>query len=152
MQIRSLAAGLIALLAFSAVDSARAQGSSSDVTFEVPLNVTRLHPAITNLKVGCSITSRGLRANSSGTTTLGSRTAETIVAVTGGSVVQTVLVVFPLTAQDFNNDASGRTADYDCRLLLQEPGGRSQWVEFRHVGYQYTLTPEPPKLSGTFVW
>lgn len=152
MQARSIAAGLIAALAFSAFGSARAQGSSSDVTFEVPLNLTRLHPAITSLKVSCTISSMGINRLSTGTGGTPSRTAETVVAITGGNAVQTVQVVIPLTDQDFDNNASGKAANYSCKLLLQEPNGRSGWVEFRHAQPQYTLTPLPPTLSGSFVW
>lgn len=152
MQARSITAGLIASLALSTAGSAHAQGSSSDVTFEMPLNVTRLHPAITSLKVSCTISSMALSRSGPGTAGTANRTAETVIAATGGSIVQTVQVVVPLIDSDFNNNPSGQQATYKCMLLMQEPGGRSSWAEFRNINPTYALTPTPTTISGAFVW
>lgn len=152
MNSRFIAAGVAATLAVLAVGFARAQSTSSDVTFEIPLNLTRIHPAVTSFKVSCTITSMGLRQYTTGSVTSRSRSGETIVAVTAGSIVQTIQVVVPLVDQDFSNNASGKPADYDCRLFFHDPGGRSTWLELRHADPLKALTPTPQPLRGSFVW
>ena len=59
MQTRVLVAAVVVFISLLPVSGA-AQSPAGEVTFEVPLNLTRLEPDITKVRVTCSITSRAI--------------------------------------------------------------------------------------------
>src|SRR5438128_2458538 len=87
-----------------------------DVTFQMPLNLTRIGIAITKVKVVCQVMSDALPFYSIAGVTGTIRMAEamTELAVSGAQVVTTATVVVPVTTLDTSN---GKTsASYKCYL------------------------------------
>lgn len=152
MLIRYVIAALLSCISILATGTSSAQPVSADVTFEVPLNLTRVHGSITNVKIACKIDSQAFsRLFSSGD--LGRiQTAETVIPVNQGSVVQIAQVVFPLTDADFENTASGRHATYECKLFAKTASGQWVWFLPANLDPVRAMTPVPVDITGAFVW
>jgi hypothetical protein len=120
---------------------ALAQSASADVTFEVPLNLTSLPSQITKVAVMCRLTSSALMSR-------GSRVGQSEVAVAQGAVVTTVQVVVPILSRDLIS-ASGKSADYECKLLGFEAASQN-WID---LGASSSLVlPQPAPITGSFWW
>jgi hypothetical protein len=123
-----------------------------DVTFQVPVNVTRLATAVTKIRVLCQITSQAIRGatTSSGTPTdTVSGTLE--LPVSAGQVVSPATVVVPVTSLDTSN---GRTsASYKC-ILQGTTTTDPRWYEFFDSGSAgaFRVSPTPDPITGTFTW
>ncbi|HET8692036.1 MAG TPA: hypothetical protein VFM30_07895 [Steroidobacteraceae bacterium] len=142
---------LVALLtSLTALAASAQQAPPADVTFTVPLDLTRLHADVTRVRVTCTITSAvfGPRTGTAGPR--GSAEA----AVVQNAVVQTLQVTVPLAQSDFSANASGKTANYSC-VLEGNRANQSAWLPFgARTAYDdaAVLTPPPSPLTGTFVW
>src|SRR5947208_3578741 len=71
-----------------------------DVTFQVPLNLTRIPTDITSVQVECVIRSDALPALDVTGTDRSSQGLSVQLAVTGGQVVTTASLVVPITTLD----------------------------------------------------
>lgn len=151
-----------------AVPAGAQQAPNADVTFVVPLNLTRLVPELTRVRVNCGIESMVLAGNvrpgppadptglSPGMRTIGT----TEVAVVQGSVAQTVQVTVPVAQSDFVASAgapSGRVAQYECAIVGYSASlqGWSRFVAGNPTGTgrsTFWLTPMPAIITGQFVW
>lgn len=134
------------LLAMTATGVAQ----SSDVTFQVPLNLTRLSADLTKVAVYCEITSNALPIVAA----LGTGRAQKQVELTpsAGQLVQTVSVVVPITTLDTSN---GKTAaDYKCTLsgFSQSLQRWSPFGDSQSLAVQFRLSPAPPAMTGNFTW
>jgi hypothetical protein len=148
MQACRAIAALISSLAVLAANLAGAQQSPADVTFEMPLDLTRIPAEITSVKVSCRVMSDFFsRTSGSASTNYTTRIAEAVAPVSGGSVVQTIQVILPLTDQDFANNASGKQARYICSLHAYLES-LQRWQSFSAS----QLTPPATQLQGYFVW
>ena len=154
---------IAALLTGSSIlaGTASAQTGSADVTLEMPLNLTRIHDSIPDVKIICKIQSQAFnrRPSPGGAGWLHSgdsertRIAESIFAVTQNSVAQNAEVVFPLTDADFRDNASGKQATYECRLFARSiSGGWREFLAAHHGDPVHSMTPVPVPVTGAFVW
>jgi len=116
-----------------------------DVTFQVPLNLTRIPTDITSVQVSCIITSNALPA-------LTSQGSSAQLAVTGGQVVTTATVVVPVTTLDTSNGKTSAT--YSCSLQAPSSGTMKFPVNLSTAtpGSPYYLSPLPAAITGTFTW
>lgn len=146
---RNMQVALICCVAVLYTGKATAQTTPPNVTFEVPLNLTRLHNEIEKVSVRCSITSNALNGHRV-------RHVESEVPVSQGAVTQIVQVTVNLTDQDFlsHMNPSGQTASHSCELWAFNAAS-SRWGKFRSgssTSDAFALTPAPTALSGSFVW
>ena len=135
-----------------------------DVTFEVPLNLTRLAPDITRVAVWCSISTSAL-ANPRiirGQVAANQLSAQVEEPVANGRVVKTVRVTVAVPRGTLRADATGQSADYKCTLSgysVGIPGRTSQgwaagWDRFdeKQDKASFRLTPTPADITGNFTW
>ena len=142
----------VPLLAMLLSSTSYGQGTpGADVTFQVPVNLTRLPAGVSRVKVWCRIEPGDSR------TTFASFVGETELLVVQGSANQTVAVLVPVPAQAVSS-ASGETVSYRCGLqglfaVVRTVGGVAvdEWHEFSSTGDR-RLTPTPVNLTGYFVW
>jgi len=132
-----------------------------DVTFEVPLNLTRLAPDITNVMVTCGITSdafpmRKLR----GVAVKQPQGAQVELPVSAGQLVTTARVVVPITADKFmdpvtmiRQDPTGKPADYQCDIMgFSTKVGVWQPFDQKAPVASLQVSPSPVPITGTFTW
>ncbi len=133
-----------------------------DVTFEVPLNLTRLAPDITKVMVTCSITTDAfpMRKDRHGVWVKLPRGANVELPVSAGQLVTTARVVIPVTVNSFMDpltampkDPTGKSADYQCDIM----GFSTKvgvWQPFDQKGPVASLqvSPSPVPITGTFPW
>lgn len=144
---------VLSCLAVFCAGDAGAQAAPPNVTFEVPLNLTKLPSQIQKVRLLCSIASSALQPGSDG---LRRRYGELEIPVSQGAVAQTVQVVVTLTDQDLGNNPSGQPASYTCELAGFSTTVARGWATF-HGSTQndplFFLAPAPPSsLTGSFVW
>jgi len=123
---------------------------SSDVTFQVPVNVTRLSSDITKVEVFCEITSSALPALA-GQGSAGKARSQVDLTPSAGQVVQTVAVVVPIPSLD---TSGGKTsATYQCTFTGFSQS-RQQWARFDAAATvaAFRLSPTPADLTGSFTW
>jgi hypothetical protein len=138
-----------------------AEGKSipGDVTFEVPLNLTKLWGEITKVAVWCTISSDVL---------LGTRDkklgAQLELPVSSGQVVTTARVVVPVPSTAFTDPTmtitsgpTGQPASYQCSLsgfsmLPTDYGGGWNLFNAESKNPAFHLTPTPSAITGSFVW
>ena len=127
--------------------TATASAGPYDVTFQVPLNLTRLAMGVVRVRVTCVVNSTALPG--------GGAIGNVDFAVSGGQVITTGTVVVPVTSLDTSN---GKTsANYRCVLQAFETTAGVSRID---VGSDFTndptsqffLSPVPMPLSGTFTW
>ncbi len=158
MQSRFISAILAGFAALGLTSHAAAQQGPVDVTFAVPLNLTRLDSGIPKVRVNCRLSSsaiiESINVPGSRPTT---RDVSVEIPVSQGSVVQTVQLLITLVPQELNNP-SGRSATYECVLQAYDPATH-RWNEFaddasgtHRFATGPVLTPAPQTLSGQFVW
>lgn len=141
-----------------------AQSIPGDVTFEVPLNLTRVAPDISKVLVTCTITSDAIAVRTrKGAAIRPQLGAQVELAVSAGQMVTTARVVVPVTADRFTDektgnysDPSGKTANYHCELTgfstKRTTGGGWNLFTDNNTNTSFRLSPTPPSLSGNFVW
>lgn len=126
-----------------------AQVPGGDVTFKVPLNLTKLSTDIAKVRVSCRLQSTVLTTiNAEGQQT-NSMSVTTEIPVSNGQVVTTATVV--LSNFSLTNPA-GATASYQCSLMGFDRTGNGSNFSESHPDPKYRLTPAPAPLAGTFMW
>jgi hypothetical protein len=127
-----------------------AQTPAGDVTFKVPVNLTRLSLDITKVRVDCRLQSNAiLFVDPQGQETHSMR-VQTDIPVTGGQLVTTATVVF----SNFSLlNPSGVSASYECDLLGYS-ATQATWSPFSASAPvpAFRLTSTPAPIPGTFVW
>ncbi len=164
MQIRSMIATIVGGVALAG--AAAAQTMPGDVTFEVPINLTRLAADITQIDVTCSIASDAIVATRvvRGATNAGKLAGHVVLPVTNGRVVTTANVVVKV-APGALQDPYGKyaTATYDCMLTgysasiraVRTGGGvPAGWDIFDQNSAKpsFRVSPTPQRLTGSFTW
>lgn len=160
MHVRTTPATFLCSLAILTTAPAAAQSTPADVTFEMPLNLTRLASQFTKISVRCDIHSVGITGADLGALSGGvkhggmpGRTGETQISPSRGQVVQTVRVVVPFAEADLD-DPSGKAASYECRLFAFDQS-LQYWLDLwdsKNTTVNAQLTPNPTPITGTFVW
>jgi hypothetical protein len=145
-----------------------AEGKSipGDVTFEVPVNLTRLAGDIRTVEVSCRISSDAimLTRTINGTTIKEKLAARLELPVAAGQLVTTARVVVPVPTNAFTDPTyavtsgpSGQTANYQCGLMgfsaLPTTNGGG-WSRFTadNPNESFRLSPTPLPITGSFVW
>lgn len=144
------------LLFSQAVESQTVPG---DVTFDVPLNLTRLWGEITKVAVFCKISSDAL---------VGTRNkqlqAQLELPVAAGQLVTTARVVVSVPSTAFTDPTmaitgspTGKPASYQCSLsgfsmLPASNGGGWNTFSAESTNMAFRLTPTPSAIAGSFVW
>ncbi len=128
-----------------------------DITFEVPLNLTRLQPDITKVNVICTIESDAFAARTiKGTATRPQIGGQVELPVSAGQIVTTARVIVPVTMTQFQyQDPAGKTANYHCELSgfsTKATGGGWQPFTDTSTNTSFRISPTPASLTGTFVW
>jgi hypothetical protein len=168
MTVLNTRALAILCLATLAAGRATAQQEPADVTFAVPINLTRLPSDLTKIAVTCELTSTAFKGKAHASTH--SRTGEVEIQASpaAGSqgpvfpreIIQTVQVTVPVTASDLDNP-SGKQATYSCRLKGYDQS-RNRWQDLHYTSNSpavlngpdaiFVLTPKPTPITGSFVW
>jgi len=135
----TLLASLVAATAF-------AQSTSGDVTFEVPVNLSRLHPDISTLAVECTAADRP-DVSQNKDTPRGRREFN----VTNGLGSDTLMVTVPTASRGWR---LGTVVYYECRLrgLNRRSGEWREFAEKDKVGSPFLVTPTPAPIKGEFTW
>lgn len=126
-----------------------AQAPGGEVTFKVPLNLTKLSTDIAKVRVSCRLQSTALVAVNSSGQQAHDMVVGIDVPVSNGQVVTTATVVF----SNFTlTNPGGATATYQCTLMgLDNTGSGSNFSE-TNPDPKFRLTPTPAPLTGTFAW
>ena len=147
--VSRLSIAILAGCLVAAQDLVVAQAPGGDVTFKVPLNLTKLSADITKVRVSCKLQSTVLTTiNAEGQQT-NSMSGITEVPVSNGQVVTTATVV--LFNYTLANPA-GATASYQCSLMGFDRTGNGSTFSESHPDPKYRLTPAPAPQTGTFAW
>lgn len=126
-----------------------AEGKSipGDVTFEVPLNLTRLSPYISMVAVTCKF-GRDITYDRE------TQTNRVELPVAAGQVVTTVSVV--VAAPTTTIFKPGEKLEYECALtaLSSEPRAGSGWQPFdpKAMGESLHVSPTPLPIKDSFTW
>lgn len=153
MQVRIRFAAALACLLLPA--PAFPQTIPGDVTFEFPVNLTRLPPEITKVQIGCSIASDAF-----GTRTIRGMTRPNThgkvieVPVSAGRVVMTARIVVGVPLGSYA-DPTGKSANYECYVMgfsSARTGGGWNTFAADHANPAFRVSPTPQNLTGTFVW
>ncbi len=155
MQIRATVGVLVSCVSML-FGEVSAQTVPGDVTFEVPINLTRLSSYISKVAVTCQFGTRidpniGTIGTTSGSTGVLYKMVE--LPVLAGQAVTTahVVVTVPSTP-DFK---PGQSLMYQCALtaLSSEPGVGGSWQPFDpKYGTSFNVAPTPLPITGTFIW
>jgi hypothetical protein len=129
------------------------------VTFEVPMNLTRMAPDITKVMVTCTITSDAIKPTltSKGMPT-GPRQLATQAEfpVSTGRLVTTARVVVSVSSDKLEaGDPTGKAANYECTVLgfSSNPKGEG-WNSFadNQPNSSFRLAPTPSPIKGSLIW
>ena len=156
MKFRVLRAAWTGIAAIACAAPAAAQQSPVEVTFELPLNLTRLPTGIPKVKVSCDLSSQAIMDSIANPVTRShTRTVELEIPVSQGQVIQIAQLVISLDPQELD-DPSGKQANYNCMLRAFDPNLQA-WLLFSgSSGSARTttviLTPAPAPITGAFVW
>ncbi|MGH8250227.1 MAG: hypothetical protein ACREVI_05945 [Steroidobacteraceae bacterium] len=153
MSTRTTSTALICLAAVFAGGPATAQQDPADVTFNVPVNLTRLPSALTKIKVTCELHSNAIIQHPASVLPAYRRDAQSEVPIVQGEVAETVQVVIPLTSRDLDNP-SGKQAFYNCLLFAyrQSDNFWQNLTTATSLSAPFILTPQPQRITGSFVW
>lgn len=155
MQTRVTVAVFFLCLAMS-FGEVSAQPIPGDVTFEVPVNLTRLSSYVSKVAVTCQFGSTihpdiGTVGTTSSAKGVLYKRVE--LPVSAGQVVTTVPVVVTVpSTPDFK---PGQSLMYQCALTAfsSEPGVGSGWKPFDPKnGTSFNVSPTPLPITGKFVW
>lgn len=163
MRVRIQAALLMSVLMLPGV--APAQTIPGDVTFEVPLNLTRLASEITQIDVTCYITGDGIpnpRTGSMGAPREGRIGGNVVLDVVRGRLVTTANVVVPVQTTDYQV-LTGKTANYQCMITAYSAGIRELrgsegypagwgYLDANSTNPAFRFSPTPQPITGSFVW
>jgi hypothetical protein len=152
MQIRVTIAVLLScvLIFFGEISAQEKPGDTKtipgDVTFELPLKLTRLSPYLSKVAVKCTF---GLRGE------LGRGLSNQVeIPVSAGQIDGTVRVVIAVPATP--SFKPGQTLHYECALsaLSSEPNAGSGWQSLgtKTMVDSLRVTPSPLPITGTFTW
>ena len=149
----------LAIVMFFLPGVLQAQTIPGDVTFEVPLNLTRLWGEITKVDVTCVIKSDAL---------VGTRykkiAGHVEFPVAAGQLVTTARVVVAVAPTAFTDPTGaitgspiGQPAYYQCSLTgfdMLPPTNGGGWNVFDAASTNpaFRLTPTPSAITGKFVW
>jgi|SoiMethySBSTD1v2_1073268.scaffolds.fasta_scaffold4509873_1 hypothetical protein len=145
ISIIAVAALWLSLIAVSG--DATAQTVPGDVTFEVPVNLTRLSSYVSKVAVTCKFgmdltVDREVYSN------------RVEFPVSAGQVVTTAYVVIPAPSSGLLKP--GQKLNYECNLtaLTSEPGAGSSWQPFdpKSMGDSLHISPTPLPIKSTFTW
>ena len=142
---RRFACAMLSTICWFAMTAA-AMAGPYDVTFKVPVNLTRLATTLTQVRVTCAVTSPAIS-----TPTAGTATGSVDFPVSAGQVVTTATVLVPVTSIDTSN---GRTsASYRCTITGKIPGVLT-WESFwdGSAREEFRLSPTLNPITGTFTW
>lgn len=136
-----------------------AQSIPGDVTFDLPLNLTKLWGEITKVAVWCKISSEAL---------VGTRdkqlNTQLELPVAAGQLVTTAHVVVSVPTTAFTDPTgaitgspTGKPATYQCSLsgfsmLPTTKGGGWNPFSADSTNPAFRLTPTPSPITGSFVW
>ena len=136
----------------AAPDVAVAQVPGGDVTLKVPMNLTKLSTELAKVRVSCQVDSTALRYDEQGRTTTTIFADSGYIPVSNGQVITTASIVF--SKFSLMNNPAGVTATYSCSLdAVDRAGLEGLLTTTRPQIYpQFTLTPTPAVLRGTFTW
>lgn len=152
MQIKATV-GTLLLCVSMLLGEVSAQTIPGDVTFEVPINLTRLSPYLSKVAVTCMFGTTidpNLGTTSSGKDTLSNRVE---LPVSAGQVVTTARVVIAVPATPQYKPR--QVLNYQCALsaLSSEPGVGSGWQPFDPKnGTSFNVSPTPLPIKSTFTW
>lgn len=145
-------------------DLAFAQTTPDDITFEVPLNLTRLASDITQIDVTCSILSDAIGTTRviRGVAQQGKLVGHLALNVSQGRLVTTANVVVPVPAGSLLQTKSA-SATYECVLTGYSSGTRKPkstagwpagWDFFaeKHANPSFQFSPTPTPITGSFEW
>ena len=153
MQIRATIGGLL-LCVSMLFGEVSAQTIPGDVTFEVPINLTRLSPYLSKMAVTCTFgptIDPNIGTTSSGMDVLSNRVE---LPVSAGQVVTTARVVIAVpTTPPYK---PGQVLNYQCTLsaLSSDPKAGSGWqpLDQKAAVASLQVSPTPFPIKGTFTW
>lgn len=145
---------LIPVIAFT-------QSSANTLTFDVPLNLTRLDPLISQVDVTCRVTIASLDRSLRGPNP-GQIGGHVVRPVANQRIVETVNVTLTFTRAQIDA-MTGQTVSYDCGLTGYSVGmgtmryrspSPTGWNRFdaNHDNPAFRLSPTPVPLTGSFTW
>jgi hypothetical protein len=153
MQIRATVAVFLLCLAML-FGEVSAQTIPGDVTFEVPINLTRLSPYLSKVAVTCMFGTTidpNMGMTSSGTDVLSNRVE---LPVSAGQVVTTARVVVAVPSTPLFKP--GQILNYQCDLsaLSSEPMAGSGWQPLgqKAAAVSLQVSPSPFPIKNTFIW
>jgi len=153
MQIRATVGVLVSCVSML-FGEVSAQTVPGDVTFEVPINLTRLSPYLSKVAVTCMFGPRidpNMGMTSQGTDVLSNRVE---LPVSAGQVVTTARVVIAVpTTPPYK---PGQVLTYQCALsaLSSEPMAGSGWqpLDQKAPVASLQVSPMPLPITNTFIW
>ena len=163
MRLRIQAAFLTSVLMLPGFASA--QTIPGDVTFEVPLDLTRLAPEVRQIDIICYITGDGIpnpRAGARGAGAQGRFSGHVVLDIVRGRLVTMANVVVPVQTTDYQI-LTGKTANYQCMITAYSAGIRvargsggspAGWgfLDANSTNPAFRFSPTPQPLTGSFVW
>ncbi len=153
MYVRTLAA--LATSVLLAPSLAVGQTIPGDVTFEVPINLTRLDPAITRVRVVCVIYSTAIPGHDRrirGAPAPAGLAGNLEIPVSSGRVVTTANVVVRISPTALK-DPAGKSANYECSIGAALRSGDWWWFgNDQQVPAPFRMASPPQSLTGTFMW
>lgn len=163
MRIRAIVVGLIScgFILGGQVSAQTTSGKISDqtipgdITFEVPINLTRLSPYLSKVAVTCMVGETIPKMGTMGTTSSGRGVLSNRVElpVSAGQVVTKAEVVITVPSTPLFKP--GQILNYQCDLsaLSSEPGVGSGWQPFDPKnGTSFNVSPTPLPIKSTFPW
>jgi hypothetical protein len=142
MKARLMLACMTIILAAPA--SSAAQTMSTEVTLNVPVNLTQLGPDVAKVRVACSIASSAIITASDKAEKLQE------VPVSGGQVVTTMSLVFSFTGLD---NPVGKSATVACAITGFSTSQQT-WDPFTQnaTNPSFRTTPSITFIQTGFVW
>ena len=145
MRLR-VCAGLLLL----ALPMAEPLAAQTMITFEIPVNLTKLHSGVTRIRAYCVISSDAIVPVAGQTAKVRGMVDEGI-PVVGGQVVSTLRVVITFDVGELTQPL-GKTATYTCELHGSYSQGTGPFSDQVAVTHPLYMKPAPPMLTGTFTW
>lgn len=152
MQLKAIVGGLL-LCVSMLFNEVNAQTIPGDVTFEVPLNLTRLSPYLSKVAVTCMFGPKidpNMGMTSQGTDVLSNRVE---LPVSAGQVVTIARVVIAVPSTPLYKPR--QVLNYHCALsALSSDPKASGWIPLgqKAVPTSLQISPSPLPITGTFTW
>lgn len=119
--------------------------SSYEITFQVPLNLSKISPSISKVAVNCTIQSSAIITNAKGQVV-----KQEEWPISGGILVTTLSVVVLASGLD---NPLGKAATYSCTLLgFSTVAGRWDVFSATATMAEFRTTTTPLPLEGNFAW